>query len=340
MVTEFRIARTSDLIHISSFLRCHWRKDHVFVQRPELLIWQHSSEKRDGLNFILAVESDEIVGLLGFIPFRKFDGTLRENTISLALWKVSDASQVGTGVGLLRYLLAEEKPTRTISIGLSDIVVPIYRALRFSTGVMDHFVIFRPGLDFSQITGQSVKQGKTTLPALQTLGRSLDLDKSLIAKVETMLRANSPEKSVKYYRERFEQHPWFRYSILILGRNTNPELLLVLREVSVGGASLLRIVDIGGDVNRLPQVAGVLRELLIETDTEYVDIVMNGVDSEEMIRNGFSSTETDIDLMLPNFFDPFERRIIDVAYAVKSSVDDSSRLHLHPADTDQDRPNS
>jgi len=340
VATILRVAQASELNRITSFLAEHWREDHVFVKSPEILSWQHLDSKRDVLNFVLAEDSGVITGVLGFIPFRKFDDSLSENTIALAIWKVIENADAGTGVRLLKQLIAWEKPTTTLAIGLSDMVVPIYRALRFSTGVMEHFAIFHPNLALSQITGQSVNQSKTTAPQLETLGRSLDLEESLLLKVETMLRANTPEKSVTYYRERFERHPWFRYSIMVLGRDKNPELLLVLREVKVENSTLFRVVDVGGDMSILPQSAGVLLEFLKESYAEYVDLVMTGVDSSEMIRNGFSSTGVDANLMLPNYFDPFERHVVNVAYTVKSSVKDPASLHFHPADTDQDRPNS
>lgn len=340
MAATLRIARASELNQVTSFIKQNWRRDHVFVRRPELLMWQHLNKKEETLNFIVAAESAEIVGLLGFIPFRRFDESLKENTIALAVWKVIKEAGGGTGVMLLNQLVADFKPTTTIGIGLSDMVVPIYRALRFSTGVMEHFAIFHPDLEVSQITGQNVKQNKTAATPMKVIGRSLDLEESLLIKLEAMLRANTPEKSVAYYRERFERHPSFLYLMIVLGRGKDPELLLVLREVQVKGSFLVRVVDVGGDVSLLPQCASVLSELIKDRGAEYLDLVMTGVDSNEMLRNGFTCTRTDTDLVLPNYFDPFEKRTVNVAYALKSSLRESQKLHLHPSDTDQDRPNS
>lgn len=57
-----------------------------------------------------------------------------------------------------------------------------------------------------------------------------------------------------------------------------------------------------------------------------------------MLSNGFQSPEADPDLVIPNYFDPFEPRNVRVLLAYTSNQTDSDSLHLHPADSDQDCP--
>jgi hypothetical protein len=58
-----------------------------------------------------------------------------------------------------------------------------------------------------------------------------------------------------------------------------------------------------------------------------------------MVSNGFQSPETDPDLVIPNYFDPLERRNFHVLLTYNSKDADSDSLHLHPANSGQDCPN-
>ena len=106
---EVRFARRADETAIRVFLRDHWRRDHIFVDHPELLLWQHAavdSPERD-LTFVLATKNsddngEEILGLLGYMPFRRFDASSSWTELALAIWKVrDDAGLPGLGLQLL-----------------------------------------------------------------------------------------------------------------------------------------------------------------------------------------------------------------------------------------------
>lgn len=339
-LTIIRMADASEACRITGFLAEHWREDHVFVKRPEILLWQHSMLDLKSLNFVIAEVDGGLVGLLGFIPFRKFDDTLSENTVSLAIWKVANHAPLGSGVRMLNHLVNVSKPTTILAIGLSDMVVPLYESLGYDTGIMNQFVLFRHDLQDSIITGQKPPSPSQLGSSLRKLTESLHFDAVMESKVERMLRKNDPEKSLAYYRNRFESHPWFRYEFLLLGRGESPEILIVTRKVEVEDAVVIRVVDVGGDAALLPNAATAFSNQLTVTGAEYVDILVHGIEDEAMTQNGFLSRNVDSSLIIPNYFDPFERRNVNVAFAFKSDLDNVPRMHFHPADSDQDRPNS
>lgn len=337
--TSFRVAEDSDSGQILSFLEKNWRKDHVFVTNPSLMHWQHGDAVAKSLNFVLAETHSAIVAILGFIPFRRFDPSLPADSIALAIWKRTDEAERGTGFLMLQWLIDEKSPATVIALGLNAGTLPIYQRLGFTEGVMGHFALFRMGLTHSIITGQSIPPRPSLESGLSLAEEVGNVSHLRDSNIERLLTSNFPPKSIAYYRERFENHPWFTYSFATLVAGTTTELLLVYRVIEIEGARVLRVVDIAGDVEQLPRGASALSDLVSNHDAEYLDIVAVGLNDTTMNNAGFVSREANPNLVLPNYFDPFERRNVDVLFAFKTAGSHSGTYHFHPADSDQDRPN-
>ena len=303
------------------------------------MVWQHSSQQGEGLNFVLAEAGGSIVGILGFISFRSFDPSLVSDTIALALWKRTEQAERGTGLRMLTWLMDQKEPRSVIAVGLNQATLPIYKSLGFATGSMSHFALFRQGLEVSTITGQRIGPKHKRGTGLNLLTQEDKLSENTTRSVEGFLSSNQPAKSAEYYRHRFQDHPWFNYQFVTLGQHSYAEVLLVFRTIEVEGAVVIRVVDIAGDLKQLPFAANALAEVVSQVGAEYLDILAYGIDEVAMVSNGFQSRETDPDLVIPNYFDPFELRNVDVLFAYTSNHTDSDSFHLHPADSDQDRPN-
>ena len=303
------------------------------------MIWQHSNQQGEALNFVLAEAGSSIVGILGFISFRSFDPSLANDTIALAIWKRTDQADRGTGLQMLTWLMDQKKPRSVIAVGANRATLPIYKSLGFTTGSMSHFALFRQDLEMSTITGQRIRPSQKLGAGLNLLTQENELSENTMRSVEGFLSSNQPAKSARYYQHRFQKHPRFNYQFVTLGRHSYAELLVVFRTIEVEGAVVIRVVDIAGDLKQIPFAANALAEVVSQVGAEYLDILAYGIDEVAMVSNGFQSPETDPDLMIPNYFDPFERTNVDVLLAYTSNHTDSDSFHLHPADSDQDRPN-
>jgi hypothetical protein len=143
---RIRFATTDDEPALLTFLDRHWRGGHVFVRQPELLRWQHG-EPGDpaACHFVLGVDesADDLLAVQGFLPLRRFDPALPCHDHCLAIWKIrDDAGQPGLGLKLYQHLLKHQQPTMVAVIGLSRMVIPLYRALGFQVGLFEHHVCF------------------------------------------------------------------------------------------------------------------------------------------------------------------------------------------------------
>ena len=70
-----------------------------------------------------------------------------------------------------------------------------------------------------------------------------------------------------------------------------------------------------------------------------MDIYSYGVPIDIIEKAGFLDRQEYDNLIIPNYFEPFERKNVDLRYAYKVK-ESSDPVRLFKADGDQDRPNT
>lgn len=346
---EIRVARASEEPGIVAFLRDHWKPRHIFVTNPEVLRWQHHHPDRadEALTFVLAARrgTGELLGLLGFVPFRRFDPSASWTELALAIWKVrDDAEAPGLGVLLLKFLIRELRPELVCAIGVSEIAMPIYRALGYTVGNATHAALFparrylggRVALGVPPEAGKAIPQD----PEVEMTSMRARQRMQAVAELEAVAGLGVPRKSWAYVCERYLNHPFYEYSVHAIRAAGCLRALLVWRRVESPLGAVARGVDVLGDVDVLARCGASLRDLLDEAACEYFDVVHYGVSPTILKAAGFVSTTEYPDLVLPNYFEPFEQRNVDIRVAFRATGDLAARpIRLFRADSDQDRPN-
>lgn len=315
----------SEVEDLLSFIDSDWKKDHIFVRDRKLFDWQHKGEH--SYNFVLAKSGDSIVGVLGFIPLSQYSSMLAENNeLWLAIWKVKDGvSKPGLGLMMLKFLNKKYNNPSICSIGLSKQVIPIYKALKYKVGLLSHLAFFNKGVDNFKIGNPNLN--------IQKDFKSNDLKYKVCDKINTIddsFFSVNPRKNQEYIVNRYVNHPTYKYKFLLISRG---ELLLsisVFREVSIDGSKISRIVDGFGENITNPKFNYNISQFLKEFNYEYIDLVSN---INHMPGSGFIGASESI--IIPNYFEPFEKRNIEIDYAYKSIND----LVIYRGDSDQDRPN-
>ncbi len=341
-----RFAVADDRAALEEFIHDHWSASHIFVHHPEVFEWQHLQD--DGrFNMVVAEEVAEdrsaVLGILGFIPFGHFGSGLGDRDIMLAIWKVKDeGAPPGLGLRLLKYLDRELSPDLIGAIGISDIVRPLYRLLKYELGSLTQAVIFHPELtpESSRVASGVPTESCGPAPTPDRSVRLVRFDEIDEPTINRLGAASIPTKNVNYVRRRFVEHPWYRYEIRGVEVDGAIEALCIWRVVSAAGTQVLRIVDIVGEVDWLASAGVALQAEVVAADAEYLDLMVWGIPDEVLATGGFTISDGDSDLIVPNYFAPFERRHIRVDLAVISRGDRGVPLRLYRADSDQDRPNS
>lgn len=351
---EIRFASLGDERRISDFLRDHWRADHIFVTNPEVMRWQHASSEGAGKDFTFVIadrledgNAPEMLAVLGFIPFTRFDDKADWTELALAIWKVrDDAGAPGLGLQLLRTIERTLSPALICAIGTSQIVKPIYKALRYKVDALSHVALFLEeeaapstiALNVPAAARQPLVDDSATV-LIPVVGESLP-PAFTESDIDAMAAAGLPRKSWSYVLNRYVRHPWSRYEIRAAVTDGKLRALFVWRRVPALGGSILRIVDIIGDSSALASCGAALRREVQMAGCEYIDLMHFGVAKEDIAAAGFVGPEDYQDLILPNYFEPFEQRNvrIEIAYRVDPAFADRVPC-LFRADSDQDRPN-
>lgn len=328
-----RRASKGDSLAILEFLRREWNSDHIFVKNPDLFKWQHLERDSESLNFILLEFDNEIQSLIGYIPYRHWSRSAPDNRVFLAIWKTSKNCKVaGAGIHLLRQIREIAKTEFIGAIGVSAIALPIYTLLGFTTGLMDHFVIFNPRPPIrllQEIPQQRISRGRVVLREISFRSDS--------SRIDRVCHSSNSAKNAEYLSFRYGLHPVYSYQAYLLTLGGS-EVILITRLIEAQGSLVCRMVDAVGDFNVIAQSAGAIKELVEEKAYEYLDIYSTGLNVAEMSSGGFFVREPDSKYIVPNYFEPLILTNAELTFAWKSFGQENDVV-LFRGDSDQDRPN-
>lgn len=337
---DIHFCKENEVEELVEFIDTYWRKNHIFVVSRELLDWQHFDSVNKRYNFVLARhrKSGEIHSLLGFVPSSQFDSSIREMEVWPCIWKSRDDVKVkGLGVSLYYYLKCQ-LPIDTISIlGISEIALSIYKHWNFSTGKIEQY--YYPNMEMEEVLSSNREFPKEVFMkdgwSLEELplGKYLEIEDS--AEIWTKI---NKYKSKNYFVGRYYNHPIYKYALYAVKHENQIDALIVARECGNGISNCLRVVDYVGELESLGHVMYSLKNLMMEKKYEYIDFIIVGKNSEELKKVGFINRNSNPETIIPNYFEPFEKKNVNLDYAFKTVNEDVEALFFK-ADADQDRPN-
>lgn len=318
---------------LMNFIQNHWKEGHPFSKSETLIRFQHWNKKKY-YNFLLAINKStkEVDGIIGYIPTSQYDDSLIENKDYWgAIWKVRE-DVINEDINMLGFYLWE-KLHNTIqshsygSVGISSIAKKIYKKLSQKTGVLNQYYILRNQKEDYAIAIAPINNNILNLPVESSQIKEIDIDDT--TNINAFYR---PYKSVKYLINRYKKHPIYKYSFISI----LDKAILVTRTISVNNSKAIRIVDCLGTLDGLPNIYNDFQTLLMNQNAEYIDFINHGIDKSVFLNMGFKKLDPDEEIIIPNYFEPFERRNIKIEFAYKTPFDNYT---IFKGDSDQDRPN-
>lgn len=327
------LAKISDTDDILNFVKKNWNKNHIFIKKPKLMTWQHSVKKKGYLNFVIAKDKKKtIVGLQGIISKNLSLSNFGNDNLWLALWKIdkNKAERKALGMELLDFINEKFKPKSMCSVGINKKVEVLFKLMGFKTGLMQQFYL------------------KSNLKS--RFSKYMNQDLNILKKEDIInikkLNINSlnnfdffdKDKSLKYFKHRFQNHPFYKYFILEVKNFTKKEKLkIIVREIKFSNEKIWRIVDISNsNINNLYNPI-FFSKYLLNNKVTYIDFLINEECKEIPLKLGFTLREENT--FLPHHFEPYENKIINVNYCYK--VFDKRKLYsIFKSDGDFDRPNT
>jgi len=342
---EIRLAHEADRKALVQFINQHWKINHIFVTCKKLLDWQHLDQARKTYNFVIGIEmkTQMIHGILGFIPLTQFDPEIPLKQLCwMAIWKVQ-ASARGHKLGrrLLFYLEDTIKPDILSTVGASEMTLSIYQARGYETGQLSHYFILNPyksTFHLATTKNYSPPCAKAhTINADKKIDQIFENDLTNNTTECFLAQKNLPRKSPGYLVNRYFQHPIYHYQVYRIQDGMDTTGIIVIRICSHKGSLALRIVDFIGSSEALRGLFGQWTSLLKNTDAEYIDFYNTGIDQDNLLSSGFVLREEGDGIVIPNYFEPFLKKNVEINYMIKSPVGKTYRIVK--GDSDQDRPN-
>jgi len=341
MASDYEIRRgtDADAKDVVRFIEQHWSASHIFVEEPGVFSYQYCID--NAFNFYLGrnVETMEIEGILGFI---NYDPEAESPDIFLALWKViRNCGDTSLGTKLLSCLFRDLSPSAVHCNGINANVARIYEFLGFKVGKLEHYFYVNSDFQefkigrFSQDVVNSCRLdwGSETRSDVKYL--QVSTRESLAAELRTITAGDRlPTKSADFLTYRYLNHPYYSYLVCSLRQHDEAVGIAIFRKVPVAGRCALRLIDYIGPLEKFSLALELLKELVHKLDCEYGDSYSTGISEETYHSCKFIDRLSDDVVIVPNYFEPFEKKNVDIFYA--STRQD---VVIFKGDGDQDRPN-
>jgi len=236
---------------------------------------------------------------------------------------------------MLQFLI-DNSDARIVSCpGINKRTRAIYEYLGYFTGVMKHWYRLNRKSVYKIADIETASIPKIEVSNEYKLVKIETFDE-LVQRFKLDNRekeANVPFKENYYIQERYFNHPVFTYNIYGIEFEGDISTILITRIVECNNALAIRVIDCIGDFKRIEFITGLLDELLLEYDAEYIDFYETGL-SDDIFYNAGWLEVTQTDNIIPEYFSPYECKNIDIYYF--STVEN---IVLFKGDGDQDRPN-
>jgi len=335
-MSEIRFATKEDIPAIMEFIRLYWAEKHILAHDREIFDFQYVYGEE--VCFVLDTNQDsgEIEGVLGYIPY----GTGEERDIFTAIWKVKKNAGFLQGTELIKYLEQNGRCKNLYCVGLADRVVSIMKYLRKKIADYEHYFMVNPEVEnfkVADIPGPVAGNAQKCLLNAQNIQ---DISYSKVEDIrdtELLLRKSEgiryPYKTVDYVKRRYFMHPEYVYDkwkICMEGK----EALLVCKEQKTELGCIYRVIDCLGDLECMQACGVVLGKVMAERAYEYADCLVCGMDEAVMEQAGFWKKTEEEGCIIPNYFEPFEKRNVVIHNFMPKGVD----TVMFKGDGDQDRP--
>lgn len=326
-----RFATIDDIPKIMQFINDYWKKGHLLSVDRDFFEYEHRFG--EAVSYVVSVDeqTDEINAILGYIPYGK---THRD--VMTVMWKANHTASPALGLELFNYLKENGDVRIMASPGSNPKLKGLYKYLGYSFGKMTQWYRLNEGIKQYKVAKIEAPNCPNTtknvceyvcLEDWSAVEKNFDFKNYFECKPK-------PLKEEWYIKKRYFEHP--KYSYLTYGIKDacgKVSTLLIFRKQLAQNSTVVRLVDVIGDISAIERATNLLDDLLNKYEAEYVDCYETGVLDELFKRGGWTKTEETSNI-IPNYFSPFEMKNVDIYY-----FSSDKEVILFKGDGDQDRPN-
>jgi hypothetical protein len=313
-------------------IRNHWDSNHILAHNKDFFLYMFGGDKNN-INMILA-EDVSTHNMAGFLGYFKYTATMPFD-VALVMWKAI-TNRGMLGLSMLQHLIDNLQPRFIFSVGINpDTAMPIYKALHFYTGKLDHYYRISDNNEYK--IAQIIK--KYILPVTSSELDVLNIETPEIFDYTIELDSRDrkyPYKDNEYFYHRFFHYPIYKYIVyaIISKGKKKARAFFVGREIEKFGVKIFRIVEYIGSEGYFAGISVPLQNLMVEKNYEYIDCYCYGMSEATMNAAGLIRRTEEDKNIIPNFFEPFLCKNGDIYYCSNKADD----FRFFKADADQDQP--
>jgi len=320
------------------FIKNYWVKKVKMTFLKKVFVWQYASNKK--LNFVIAKNKKELIGIQGFIPMKHYDSSLSKENVFQAFLRVKEGNNIGTAILLHKKIISLCKAKFIGVIGIDEITHKFHRWLGFKIFKMNHHFLLSEKFKVFKIAkiNEKLRHKKKIKHNLNISYEKLNFKN--INKIKNQIFKKSfPKKSKNFLIKRYLKNPFYRYLILQIKRNNHPISIIVIRPIKLKERNILRLVDYIGSENDAKYIQPACKKILEYYNAEYLDFYSHGISSELLKNSGFENRYDyqNKEIIIPNYFEPFIKKNVDIYCAYKTNL--RKKIKLFKGDGDGDRPN-
>lgn len=337
---EIRMAKDMDIENIMQFIDKYWKKGHIMSCDREY--FEYEFKEKNTVNFIIAIDKStgNIEAILGFLKSSHTQGKV---DIWGSIWKVNDShhNEPLLGIELQKRVDKLAGCRYHNGIGINPhTALPLMRMFfRRNVGKMNQYYMLNENLKEYRIAQINQKIVKEINQEEALILIPINSFEELINRysIGEHNKKAIPYKDEWYVQKKFFSNPRRKYMVYGIVKSLTDKKIkgfIVLRECSYQGSSVLRILDYYGKQENFGRIGGALHDMILANHYEYVDLYTLGFEEKYIQQAGFVKREENSVNIIPNYFEPFEKKNIDiyVQYENENTV-------FFKADGDQDRCN-
>lgn len=327
---SIRFATYNDIDKIMGFIRDHWKETHILAHDRKFFEYEFVHGQEVAFVLLVNEKTDEIEGTLGYIPYT--ENGLRD--MFTVVWKVLNSTDLFRGVALLNYLVDHGKCRNLYSAGINPSTRSIYKYMGYKVAYLQQY--------YRLAKRNAYKIAKIECADILPVENNTEYHLQEVHDFREMKEAKDlweaethPYKDAAYIEKRYFRHPVYQYRIFSIQKEKNTVgTYLIMREIEVAGARIIRIVDMIGDKTHLPYIGAGIDTLLEDGQYEYIDFYQYGIDEPAMNKAGFLLREKKDRNIIPNYFEPFLQENVEIGIFFERDLQPC----IFKADGDQDRP--
>ena len=331
---KLRRAKKKDKKKIISFIKASFfKKRHILTRNSKLFKWQYSN---NSISCSLALLKKQIIGLQFYIPLSQFDNNLKvKKEFFNSLWFTKKLDIIALGEKIFDFTLKSINPNLVIAMGIPKYLIYFHSKKKFVIKKMTHNFIVNPSQKNNLLNLKPKKFNDKKKIKIQKI-EDLKSLKNFIK--DSVFKNQYPIKSNKYLEKRYLKHPVYKYYIYGV-KFQNHKCVCIYRVIKTKKTNIIRFIDFVGLNNSFNFLNNFLLYIMNKHKSDYVDFYSYGVPSKDLKKAGFSNRDDYKDLIIPNHYEPFEYKNVDIVIGYKSKYKDNSKIRLFKGDSDIDRPN-